>query len=98
MNKEKEIEGIIGDTLSFATALLMSSVKKNKELTEEEKIKRQEKLLEIEKKQNEELRVVTIAQGRCPECYGKLTRGKKDKKNNYKRSWKCSECEVTHYA
>lgn len=33
-----------------------------------------------------------IQQGKCPHCLGKLTRGKKDKKNGYKRIWKCTKC------
>ena len=34
-----------------------------------------------------------INQGKCPECLGKLVRGKKDKKNGYKRTWKCLSCD-----
>ena len=34
-----------------------------------------------------------IQQGICPHCEGKLIRGKKDKKNDYMRTWKCSSCE-----
>ena len=34
-----------------------------------------------------------IQQGLCPECLGKLIRGKKDKKNGYKRTWNCLKCE-----
>ena len=34
-----------------------------------------------------------IQQGICPYCEGKLIRGKKDKKNNYKRTWNCVKCE-----
>lgn len=33
-----------------------------------------------------------IIQGKCPECQGKLIRGKKDKKNGYKRTWMCVTC------
>ena len=35
---------------------------------------------------------VCIQQGKCPYCEGKLIRGKKDKRNNYKRTWKCLKC------
>jgi len=34
-----------------------------------------------------------INQGKCPKCLGKLIRGKKDKKNGYKRTWKCLSCD-----
>jgi carboxypeptidase C (cathepsin A) len=34
-----------------------------------------------------------ISQGKCPECLGKLIRGKKDKNNGYKRTWKCVNCD-----
>jgi len=34
-----------------------------------------------------------IQQGLCPECLGKLIRGKKDKKNGYKRTWFCVKCD-----
>ena len=34
-----------------------------------------------------------ISQGKCPHCLGKLIRGKKDKKNGYKRTWKCLKCD-----
>jgi len=34
-----------------------------------------------------------INQGLCPDCLGKLIRGKKDKKNGYKRTWNCVKCD-----
>ncbi len=34
-----------------------------------------------------------INQGKCPNCLGRLIRGKKDKKNEYKRTWKCLSCD-----
>lgn len=33
-----------------------------------------------------------IRSGKCYECSGKLARGKKDKNNDYKRNWECTEC------
>jgi len=48
---------------------------------------------------NEAKRVsACIQQGLYPKCLGKLIRGKKDKKNDYKRSWNCMKCEkdITH--
>jgi len=37
-----------------------------------------------------------INQGLCPECDGKLLRGKKDKHNDYKRLWTCKSCNRKH--
>lgn len=34
-----------------------------------------------------------IRQSICPICGGKLSRGKKDKKNDYKRKWTCTNCK-----
>jgi RNase P subunit RPR2 len=52
---------------------------------------------EVEKEQEiirEEQKRITacIQQGKCPDCSGKLIRGKKDKKNGYKRTWTCMKC------
>ena len=33
-----------------------------------------------------------IQQGLCPYCGSNLIRGKKDRKNDYKRSWSCTNC------
>lgn len=32
----------------------------------------------------------------CPSCGGKLTRGRRNKANDYKREWGCSECFAIH--
>jgi uncharacterized protein with PIN domain len=37
-----------------------------------------------------------IRQSTCPICNGKLNRGKKDKNNNYKRTWNCTNCESVY--
>lgn len=34
-----------------------------------------------------------IQQGKCPYCGEKLTRGKKNKQNDYKRVWTCAYCD-----
>lgn len=52
-------------------------------------------LREIEE---EERRVINcIAIGVCPTCKFKLTRGKKDKNNDYKRECKCLKCNEVYY-
>lgn len=45
----------------------------------------------------EEARIGKIRSNTCPDCSGKLTRGKKCKRNNYKREYLCGECTKIHY-
>lgn len=47
-------------------------------------------------RKDEELRQAKIRHNQCPGCDGKLIRGQKQKKNDYKRAWLCSECNKTH--
>jgi len=35
----------------------------------------------------------SLSQGKCPHCDSKLERGKKDKNNDYKRTWTCKICD-----
>jgi uncharacterized protein with PIN domain len=35
---------------------------------------------------------IMIRQNICPICGGKLSRGKKNKHNGYKRTWTCTNC------
>lgn len=54
----------------------------------------------IKKREEEEkLRRInnTIQTGKCPDCGGKLTRGKKDKSNGYKRKCECLQCGSVYY-
>lgn len=44
----------------------------------------------------ERKRQTQIRQQICPKCEGKLTRGKKNKHNGYKREWLCNECFELH--
>lgn len=37
-----------------------------------------------------------IHNGICPSCGGPLTRGRRNKLNDYKREWGCSECFTIH--
>jgi len=55
---------------------------------EQDRINTERESLQEQKKVNE-----CIQQGLCPDCLGKLIRGKKDKKNGYKRTWKCLKCD-----
>ena len=60
---------------------------------QDEAIKEKEKEAKAIEALQEQKRVnACISQGKCPECLGKLIRGKKDKKNGYKRTWKCISC------
>jgi RNase P subunit RPR2 len=95
---KKELIGIVGNGASpyaLISALMMASSRKLPKLTEEEKIKRAErKRLSSE----ERIRQATIIKNICPACEGKLVRGKKDKKNDYKRLWTCKDCGSSHTA
>ncbi len=39
----------------------------------------------------------SVNRGRCPTCGHRLTRGKKNKNNEYKRIWTCGHCEWSIY-
>lgn len=47
-------------------------------------------------KKDEELRQARILKNMCPDCSGKLVRGSKQKKHNYKRGWRCIDCNTLH--
>lgn len=71
--------------------------KKFNALSKEEQdivIKQREEEAKARDIEQEQKRVsACINQGQCPNCLGKLLRGKKDKKNGYKRTWKCLMCD-----
>jgi len=77
---------------SITELLLMTqqAKKRFKSLPQEEqdRITAEREALQEQKRVN-----ACISQGKCPECLGKLVRGKKDKKNGYKRKWKCTSCD-----
>ena len=79
------------------TALLLSaevSRRKFKALPEEE----QQRIIREREKEEELRRVQKAVQvGKCPECGNKLTRGKKDKGNGYKRKCECPQCKSVYY-
>lgn len=94
----QELDRIVGglgsNPYSAITSMLMSANKRYKEkYTKEE---REQMRQEREEIRNEEIRCSLVRQGICPSCKGKLIRGKKDKRKNYKRSWECKECKETH--
>jgi hypothetical protein len=82
-----------GDPLLGMTELLLLSQQAKKRfnsLPQEE----QGRITAQREAEQEQKRVnACINQGKCPECLGKLIRGKKDKKNGYKRTWKCLKCD-----
>ena len=49
-------------------------------------------------KSEERRRHNLVLQNICPgvECDGTLVRGKKNKKNDYKRDWKCEKCSSVY--
>ncbi|MFK3936630.1 hypothetical protein ACI2JA_03820 [Alkalihalobacillus sp. NPDC078783] len=70
--------------------LLLAAKRENAKLTPEERaeIRARNKELQIRK-----IRMVKVIKNICPECDGKLKRGKKEKVLSYKRTWNCSCCE-----
>lgn len=46
--------------------------------------------------EKESQRRFKIHKGICPSCGGPLTRGRRNKANDYKREWGCSECFTIH--
>jgi hypothetical protein len=95
--KEKDVIGLLsngGSPYDLITPLLTAAAIRDSKLSKEEKAERAERRrLYYE----EQARRDNIIQNICPDCQGKLARGKKDKKNNYKRQWNCKECGNTHF-
>lgn len=93
---DRIVNGIGSNPLSTITAMMLGSkINFNEKYTEEE---REAMKQERENFRKEEVRCSQVRQGICPTCNGKLIRGKKDKRNEYKRSWECKECEEKHLA
>jgi len=94
---KKEILGIAGygdpSIYPLLSSLIAANANANSKLTQEEKVQRQERRRLLEEQR---IRHVKIVKNICPDCDGKLSRGKKDKKNDYKRSWNCMECGTDH--
>lgn len=94
----KEFARIVGSSPSpyaLITSLMVASANSKSKLTAEEKAERVEKIRLLEE---ERVRRAKIIKNICPNCEGKLIRGKKDKKNDYKRIWNCKDCGSSHTA
>ncbi|MCA1026983.1 hypothetical protein LCM23_12855 [Cytobacillus kochii] len=78
---------------SEINTILASSLLKQSQLTDEEEAVRKEKWRMIEEQTQ---RKAFMINGICPDCKGKLIRGKKSKKHDYKRLWKCSCCKESY--
>lgn len=76
------------ESLDLSTVLAALAVSEAT-LTKEERMKRK-----VRREKMEQLRILKtkILNNICPECDGKLMRGKKEKKYNYQRIWTCKEC------
>lgn len=80
-------------SMAEISALLTAATIRENNLTPEEREKRKHEREEV----REAHRVaVCIRQGECPECHKKLVRGKKNRKNDYKRDWLCENCDSIH--
>jgi RNase P subunit RPR2 len=96
--REKELIGIVGNEVSpyaLLGSLMIASANQNSKLTPEQKAERDEKRRLLSE---ERIRLTKIIKNICPDCEGKLIRGKKDKKNGYKRIWACTNCGNSHSA
>lgn len=93
MNSPIVSSGTMESVYSLAIGLLAESRKAEARLSEEEREFRKEKRRLASE---ERYRQSSIVQSVCPSCKGKLVRGKKNKKNDYKRDWKCSKCNEIH--
>lgn len=79
----------IGDYPNNISLLLAAISANESRLTEEQKIKRKD---ERERREKQRIIQVKILKNICPDCEGKLIRGKKSKKFDYKRLWTCKHC------
>ena len=93
---DRIVSGVGSNPLSTIAAMMLGANRNyNEKYTKEEKMEMRQKREAI---RAEEIRCSHIRQGNCPSCEGKLIRGKKDKRNNYKRSWECRDCNEMHLA
>lgn len=93
----KEVIGMLGNGISpyaLISEIVAANARENAKLTPEERAKRNER---IRKTEEQRIIRVKVTKSICPSCDGKLTRGKKDKKNDYKRKWACGECKNTYH-
>jgi predicted SprT family Zn-dependent metalloprotease len=79
--------------MALLSSLAQQAERKFKSLPQEEQNRITAERKEQEIIKGEQKRVTAyMNQGKCPDCLGKLIRGKKDKKNDYKRAWRCEKC------
>ncbi|MGX1195774.1 hypothetical protein [Metabacillus sp. SLBN-84] len=95
MNK-RDVIGISGGDPSadiLMHVLIAAATRPHSKLTDEQRaeIKEKRRLASEER-----TRRAKIIKNVCPACDSKLTRGKKDKKNDYKRTWDCTNCGSRH--
>jgi len=90
MNK-KEIS-ILGnmDYSSLLQQIVAANAVNKSKLTKEQVEERER---ESEKREEMRIRKAKVMNNICPDCDGKLSRGKKEKELNYERTWKCGCCE-----
>lgn len=90
--KEISILGNIGYPSLVQQIVAVNAGNKSK-LTKEQSEER-----EKESKKREEMRVrkAKVMNNICPDCDGKLSRGKKEKELNYERTWKCGSCGYSY--
>lgn len=98
MKSDKIIKSVIGigsspDPYALISSLLVASAREKAKLTDEEKAERRERRRQAEEQR---IRKALVLKGICPDCKGNLVRGKKDKKNDYKRVWTCKSCGNPH--
>jgi uncharacterized protein with PIN domain len=95
--KQDDFLGIVGHGGSPFTDLISplfaAAAIRDSRLSKEEKAERAERLRLFREERERKAKVI---QNICPDCDGKLARGKKDKKNNYKRQWNCKDCGNSH--
>lgn len=94
MNKKEILSIGQGTDLAsiYGTIMSMAASEMSK-LTPQERAERQK---HNRLRAEERIRQSKILKNICPDCEGKLSRGKKDKKNGYKRAWVCNNCNTTH--
>jgi rubrerythrin len=76
-------------TVTLLSAMLQGVKIKQRSETPEEKQTRLEE--RAKREENQKIKAYILA-NICPEDGSKLVRGKKDKKNGYKRPWVCQTC------
>ncbi|MEM5592805.1 hypothetical protein AAHH67_15550 [Niallia circulans] len=89
---EKKEISILG---SMDYSSLLQQIVATNAINKSKLTKKQVEERERESKKHEEMRVrkAKVMNNICPDCDGKLNRGKKEKELNYERTWKCGCCE-----